>query len=393
MIAVRGPAAHRSIRECFEPATALLSEDFPLAAIRYGRWLGPRDHRELRSGEAVVVVATASDAIEVHCHGGRAAVAVILQDLAAVGATTIDADTFQIADRESLTAAESPTAEIAKILAHTSTERTAAIALDQLRGAMGRFAATLRDLLATELGTGELGTGELGTSGALNEAQHRIAEVLRREPLGAHLAEPWKVVLAGPPNVGKSSLLNALLGYRRAITFAAPGTTRDIVSADSAIDGWPVRLSDTAGVRITDAPLEAEGVRRTGTALEGADLVLLVIDSQAGLTTTHREILARTSAPCLFVWNKSDLVHPPLAAGNPVTSDSFMVSATCGTGLAALEAGISRALVPLPPAPGDPVPLAGGQRAALRRAAAATTVAECLAAVELLGDISSAAGH
>lgn len=375
MIAVRGPAAHRCVRECFAPATEMPAPTFAVDAIRYGRWLGPRDQRTGRSGEAVVVVAPSDDSVEVHCHGGRAAVAAILQDLAAAGAATVDADAFQIAASES--------AEITRIVAHTSTARTAAIALDQSRGAMKRLAAALRTLLA---------------AGKLDQARAQVAEVLRREPLGAHLGEPWKVILAGPPNVGKSSLLNALLGYRRAITFATPGTTRDIVSADSAIDGWPVRLSDTAGVRFTDAPLEAEGVRRAGAALEGADLVLLVIDSQAGLTATHREILARTSAPCLFVWNKSDLAQPTalaagmgaarsatgtVGAGEPVAS--FAVSATCGSGLPELEAGISRALVPLPPAAGDPVPITAEQRTALRRAAEAVTVAECLAAIEPLG--------
>ncbi len=336
--------------------------------------MGPAEEREGRSGESVVVVATADDAIEVHCHGGRAAVAAILRDLAAAGAATVDAETWLACTAAAHTSSVRVAAT--RILAQTSTERTAAIALDQLRGAVDRFAATLAAQLR-----------EAAASGVLPEVQARVAEVLGRASLGAHLAEPWNVVLAGPPNVGKSSLLNALLGYRRAITFASPGTTRDVVSADAAIGGWPVRLSDTAGVRATDAALEAEGVRRTGTALEKADLVLLVIDSQSGWTATHRELRARTSAPCLFVWNKADLAEPPngaAPAGDPQGAVSFAVSATRGTGLVELERGISRALVPSAPEPGAPVPLTAEQRAALRRAVEAPTAAECLAALESL---------
>ena len=78
---------------------------------------------------------------------------------------------------------------------------------------------------------------------------------------GRHLLTPFDVVLAGPANVGKSSLINALVGYNRAIVYDAPGTTRDVITAETAIDGWPVTLSDTAGLRDSDDPLEMAGVQ------------------------------------------------------------------------------------------------------------------------------------
>lgn len=376
VIAVDGPAAHRCVSDCFEPANPLAAgsraaASFPINAIRYGRWLGPLhagEARDRRSGESVVVVATAVDRVEVHCHGGRAAVAAILDDLDAIGAATADADALRLCR-----GATAEQVEMERIVTATSTVRTAAIALDQTRGAMQRFAAAIRSQLVEARGTPE---------SALEEVRPRIAEVLGRIPLGAHLVEPWRIVLAGPPNVGKSSLLNALLGYDRAITFAAPGTTRDVVSADSAIDGWPVRMSDTAGVRETSDVLESEGVSRALETLARADLVLLVIDIGEGVTATHRELAARTSAPCLPVRNKADLHEPDRPQRDESTFD---ISAIRGTGIDRLVAGIGRALVPLPPGSGDPVPVTDLQREALRAAFEAPSIARCLTALEPLG--------
>ena len=101
-----------------------------------------------------------------------------------------------------------------------------------------------------------------------------IAACCNRADLGLHLTSPWRVVVAGPPNVGKSSLINALVGYHRAVVFDTPGTTRDVVTVGTAIDGWPVELSDTAGIRPSDDRLES----RVGRAIEQtrqADLVAL----------------------------------------------------------------------------------------------------------------------
>jgi tRNA modification GTPase len=101
-----------------------------------------------------------------------------------------------------------------------------------------------------------------------------------------HLAEPWRVVLAGEANVGKSSLLNDLLGYDRAIVFDEPGTTRDVVSASTAIDGLPVLLSDTAGLRAPSDDIEAAGIALTNQLMAQADVVLLVVEGEQLLRDT-----------------------------------------------------------------------------------------------------------
>src|SRR6185503_7750192 len=103
--------------------------------------------------------------------------------------------------------------------------------------------------------------------------------------VGLHLTTPWRVVFAGPPNVGKSSLVNALLGYPRAIVYDQPGTTRDVLTASTAFDGWPFELRDTAGLRdgISLDSVEVEGVARARAQIATADLVVFVHDRSAGL--------------------------------------------------------------------------------------------------------------
>jgi tRNA modification GTPase len=92
-------------------------------------------------------------------------------------------------------------------------------------------------------------------------ASDQIDRLLDRADVGQHLLRPWRVALAGRPNAGKSTLINALVGYTRAIVHHLPGTTRDVVTADAAFDGWPVELSDMAGLRSGGGTTETEGVR------------------------------------------------------------------------------------------------------------------------------------
>src|SRR5690606_16577637 len=106
----------------------------------------------------------------------------------------------------------------------------------------------------------EIAAGGEDVPARFEEARRRLAALVDRAPLGLHLTRPWHVALAGAPNVGKSSLLNAVLGYGRAIVFDQPGTTRDVLDAVTAIDGWPVRLTDGAGLRESVDALEAAGV-------------------------------------------------------------------------------------------------------------------------------------
>jgi tRNA modification GTPase len=145
------------------------------------------------------------------------------------------------------------------------------------------------------------------------------------------------VVVAGAPNVGKSSLFNALLGTDRAIVTPVPGTTRDLVSERVLLEGHLVRLIDSAGLRDTSDAVEAEGIRRAAAAAGSADVVVLVFDGSRPLDADDRAALAAADpARTVIVVNKSDL--PPAWAGGAVDpgGDVAIVSARTGEGIAAL---------------------------------------------------------
>ena len=176
-----------------------------------------------------------------------------------------------------------------------------------------------------------------------------VLDVLaQRTPLGRHLSEPWRVVLAGAPNVGKSSLVNALACYQRSVVAATPGTTRDVVTTQIALDGWPVELADTAGLRDAAEPLEEEGVCLAKRTLAAADLCLWVLDASAEPVLPPEAL-----GPVRLVVNKTDL---PVAWDLARAPGAIRVSALTRAGLDELLAALSRWLVPDPPPAGTAAP-------------------------------------
>ncbi len=208
-------------------------------------------------------------------------------------------------------------------------------------------------------------------------------EVLRRRgPLGSHLTAPWQVVLAGRPNVGKSSLINALLGYARAIVYGEPGTTRDVLSASTALAGWPVELSDTAGLRPTADVLEAAGIDRANQRVASADLVLLVVDASQDWTDDNAALVS-TWPQALLLRNKCDLAiaaNLECQAGLPLPP----VSALTHAGIDELAAEIGRRLVLVPPPPGSAVPFTREQIQDLDESASLVARQKFAAAAKLL---------
>jgi tRNA modification GTPase len=329
VVGLAGTGAAAIVAKHFQPATGT-AEKLPLDRIRYGRWratLGdPAD-----VGEELVVCRRGDDDFEIHCHGGTAASAAIVDGLQADGSAVISWSDWLA------TRGEDPIAVEARIaLAAARTTRTAAVLVDQLGGALRRELDEIARLIeANDAAT----------------ARTRIDRLHRRAALGLRLTEPFRVVLTGRPNVGKSSLINALVGYRRAIVFDEPGTTRDVVTAATVFDGWPVELSDTAGIREGGDELEVAGIAAARRRLAEADLVVAVFDrtapwsdADAALLTAHPE--------AVVVHNKADL---PKAAGSPKPA-GLAVSAVAKTGLAELIAALVARLVPDPPEPGAAVP-------------------------------------
>jgi tRNA modification GTPase len=198
-------------------------------------------------------------------------------------------------------------------------------------------------------------------------AQPRLEALLATAELGLRLTRPWQVVIAGRPNVGKSSLINALVGYQRAIVFDQPGTTRDVVTASTVIDGWPVALSDTAGLHAADDRLEAAGIELAKERLAHADLVIWVLDATAiadDLSAMVGEQVIELGlvvpAKRLVVLNKIDR-----APGIAIPKGAIATSAMAGTGIEQLLAVISSTLVPQVPESGAAVVFTERQRAAM----------------------------
>jgi len=330
VVAAEGAAALAAIDASFVAANGRSIRQQLPERIVFGHWASG-SHRE-----EVVVVRDAASGVEIHCHGGVAAAERILTTLASAGCAI---ESWQA--RVELLAASTIEAETDLALARCTTCRAASILLAQREGALRREVDAIRDDLTSERS---------------ESAGKRIETLLARAPLGLHLTEPWRIAIAGQPNVGKSSLMNALVGYQRAIVFDQPGTTRDVLTAETAIDGWPVRLADAAGIRDTDDELEAEGVLRARRQLAQADLTLWLLDgSQLAddpLETMNRQWREATDQPVassqvLTVVNKADLL--PAGALQTTAEGVQFVSALTGAGLAELIAAIGRALVPAAP--------------------------------------------
>jgi tRNA modification GTPase len=354
-LALRGPRAWEVVRALFRPAGG---RELP-AEPEPGRfWVG-RLGAEGEGSDEVVLTARRggpSPWLEVHSHGGREVVRLLEEVLTGRGLEILPWE-----ELERRTGGDELRAEALAALARAATARTASVLLDQYHGAFARAVAATRAALA---------------SGDLAEAGRLLGELASWAALGRHLTEPWRVVIAGAPNVGKSSLVNALAGYRRSVVAATPGTTRDVVTARVALDGWPVELADTAGWRADAGPLERQGIELARAAAAEADLCVWVLDAAAAPVWPE----ANLPRVC-YVLNKVDLAPAwdlERAAG------AVRVSARTGAGLAELCAALAGRLVPAAPPVGAAVPFTaalGARVGQARRLCAAGQAAAALAAL------------
>ena len=214
-----------------------------------------------------------------------------------------------------------------------------------------------------------------------------LGELLASWQSGHRMRDGATVVLAGVANVGKSRLLNRLLGEERAIVAAVPGTTRDYLTGDGELRGFPVRYVDTAGLRDTDDPVEAEGVRRSRELLAVADLVLFVLDGGRPASGDDRAAWAALAGrPRFLLVNKADL--PEREDGGSFAGEGlsgrFRVSARTGKGIEPLRAAMGDFLFPPSDEGRAEAPLTRlRHRDAIRRAEAALERAQGAAAASL----------
>lgn len=297
---------------------------------------------------------TGDDIAELQLHGGRAVIAAVLEALGGIG-NCRPAEPGEFTRRAfdngrlDLTQVESLADLIA---AETPAQRRQAFR--QLKGLIGDRSEAWRQQIIEALALVEaridfsdeadVPEGLVGPAlHAARQLRGAIAAALAGSERGERLRDGLVVAIAGPPNAGKSTLLNRLVRREAAIVSPFPGTTRDVIEVHLNLDGYPVTLLDTAGIHDSDDPVEQEGVRRARTRASAADLVLWVTDASAvGLDRRGDDKNVNKSV----VWdvhNKADLLVDKLCINCEYPSvDSFSISAATGIGMEVLLGALSR---------------------------------------------------
>ncbi len=319
---------------------------------------------------------TGEDTAELSCHGGRATTARVLQLALQAGARLAEPGEFTrrafLNGRLDLAQAEA----VADLI-RARTEAARRMARRQLDGALSQAVTSLKDDLIGILAAIEVTidfsdeVGELEYEPLLariREARSGVETLLATAERGRILREGLRVAIVGRPNVGKSSLLNALLRVDRAIVTPIAGTTRDLLEESANIQGIPIVLIDTAGIRNTHDVVERIGVDRAQAAATDADIVLVVLDATQGCTPEDQTLLAQLTSvsglqseienrkskipnPLLYVLNKCDLIGAvsiqaaveALRQTQGRSAAVEVVSALAGTGIDSLERAIVQA--------------------------------------------------
>jgi tRNA modification GTPase len=282
---------------------------------------------------------TGEDVVELSCHGSPALLRMVTEWIVAGGARLASPGEFTrrafLNGRLDLAQAEA-----VALMISARTDRAVALAARALAGGLADRIRNLRDALLDVIAGLEvvldfpderIGHDPGAARATLEQLRAEVDRWVAAARHGRVVHDGITIALVGPPNAGKSSLLNALLGHDRAIVSAMPGTTRDIVEGTIAVAGVPVRLLDTAGLEVPRDALEAEGIRRSRLAIEESDLLLVVLDSSVA---PDQHVLAETAGCArVIVRAKSDLPSHPEAAALP---DAVEASTIESLGITAL---------------------------------------------------------
>jgi len=361
VIRISGPRAEEIARGLFKPANKITA--FESHRLYHGDIVASGSGTVL--DEVLLVLMkqprsyTGEDTLEVYCHGGQQILHSILEEAVALGCHPAEPGEFTkrafLNSRLDLAQAEA----ISDLIAAPSSGGQQ-LALSHLKGRLsgkindlrGEIIAALAllestiDFAAEEI-SADQGVPATDVAAALTGIIRKLQDLLSTYDAGKIQRHGAQVVLAGKPNVGKSSLLNALLGEKRAIVTPLPGTTRDFIEEFINISGVPVKLTDTAGLRTPENPIEREGIALTRQKIDLADLVILILDGSEPLGDEDRRLLTDLAErPLLLAINKSDL--PPALAEDEIRAlkpagEVLRISAKYSQGLGRLKEAISRA--------------------------------------------------
>ena len=298
---------------------------------------------------------TGEDVLELQGHGGSAVSQLVLQRCLDLGARLAQPGEFTrrafLNDKLDLAQAES--------VADLIDANTAEAARSAMRSLRGEFSAAIHGMVdelihlrmlveaMLDFPEEEVDAVDLERRNAmLNSVRSRLRQTLDTAKQGSLLREGAHVVIAGQPNVGKSSLLNRLAGEEVALVSEIPGTTRDVIRQAIQIRGVPLHIMDTAGLRESEDAVESMGIARAHQTMRRADLILLLLDASKGLTAQDEAILAGLPAdiPRLLVFNKTDLPAGAAAAAASAGAAFVGVSAKTGAGMEELRSKLLQAV-------------------------------------------------
>ncbi|MGI6175850.1 MAG: tRNA uridine-5-carboxymethylaminomethyl(34) synthesis GTPase MnmE [Christensenellales bacterium] len=339
IIRISGPASRDTLQRIFSSRSTLQH-----ATLRYG---------ELRDGDALIDDAmavffeapnsyTREDMAELHCHGALSVVRRVMQLLSDCGLRLAEPGEFTkrafLNGRIDLTQAEAVMDLIASV-----SEQSRNASLLQMKGALSREITACRDALLdllafieASIDYPEESLDEVRIDTSIDTVLNALITLRASYGAGKLLREGVKIAIAGRPNVGKSSLLNALLGRERAIVTDIPGTTRDVIEESLQVNGLQLLLYDTAGIRETADTIERLGVERSGTAVEESDAVLFVLDTSQPFSEEDALVWSRVQKkPSIVALNKTDggAVLTQAQAQTLLGQEILPVSAVTGEGL------------------------------------------------------------
>jgi len=359
IVRLSGPDAAQIVKRAFVPYGKTPLDKVRSHALTLGRLVDPADGTTVDECLCAVMRAprtyTGEDVVELNCHGGAYLCERALDILLACGAEPAEPGEFTkrafLNGRLDLTRAEAVADLIAARGAAAAANAAAQLAggmqgrISALRGELVRLNADI--LVGVEYPDEDIETAEVGAVlNTLRNILDKINKLYSSFELGRAMTEGIGTAIVGRPNVGKSSLLNALAGCERAIVTPAAGTTRDVLEQTVRLRRALLNLSDTAGIREGGDDIEAEGIRRARAAAEGCELALCVFDGSEPLTAEDFEVVRLTGGKTrVAVINKRDL---PSKIDKEYISREFKhtvyISALKNEGIDDLRAGIERAL-------------------------------------------------
>ena len=354
IVRMSGPKAVDIANQLFTGIQGKKAVEIKSQQVAYGHIVDPESGRRVDEGLLLIMRGpksyTREDVVEIHCHGGVVPLKQILELTLRFGARLAEPGEFT--KRAFLNGRlDLAQAEAVMDIIRAKTDASLRMAMGHLEGALSQRVRELRHSilgmiahLEASIDFPEEDIEEVTAQQVKTEVEEALAEIdrlLATKETGRILRDGLETVIIGKPNVGKSSLLNALLREKRAIVTDIPGTTRDVIEEYVNIRGVPLKIVDTAGIRETADVVEKIGVEKAREFVSRADLILLLLDASSPLTQEDKEVMALLQGrPAIVLMNKSDL--PPLWEVKDIEPSIcektiLYISAAEGSGLDALE--------------------------------------------------------